>query len=229
MDEIWKPIPRCKNYYASSLGRIRGSSGKILKPYFRLSSGYHYVGLYEDGKPTNRKISRLVCRSFLGESKLMALHKNGIKADNRLENLYYGTAKDNSRDALRLKELSIGERRPASKLTEKKVDKIRSEYVFGKIGYGTLAKKYGVSPTIVRDVISRKTWKHVGMAGVRWENLHAKQSVHIILRKKLRLYRCQGLMFMSALIVKTGIQHHLAEQIKIKNAMNNIREENDPN
>jgi len=57
----------------------------------------------------------------------------------------------------------IGESHGQAVLTEEKVRAARSEHlphVPGR-GIGALAKKYGVSPAAMRDVLNYSTWKHV--------------------------------------------------------------------
>lgn len=89
----------------------------ILKPFpVRPSAGYraHYrnyrpsdnyytqVQLYKDGTDVYRFVHRLVAEAFLGTCPegLQVDHINGRKADNRLCNLCYVTARENSRRAV---------------------------------------------------------------------------------------------------------------------------------
>ena len=49
--------------------------------------------------------------------------------------------------------------RRSSKLNETDVAEIRSLYTAGLGGYGTLAKRFGVTRCHIRDIIKRRTWK----------------------------------------------------------------------
>lgn len=112
MKEIWKDIPDYEGLYqASNLGSIRSVDskitykrrnsyvtriryGKILKPCNN-RYGYPMVVLT---KPNHRKchsVHRLVMMAFFGKSELTVNHINGIKTDNRIENLEYATMSEN--------------------------------------------------------------------------------------------------------------------------------------
>lgn len=54
-----------------------------------------------------------------------------------------------------------GEAKPMAKLTEDIVRAIRAEHAAGTITMAALARRYGVSPSIISVVVARKTWRHV--------------------------------------------------------------------
>jgi hypothetical protein len=104
MREIWKAIPGFDGYEASSLGRIRSSKRnylggkKIMSPADN-GHGYLYVNLYQDGKSKKMYLQELVLRAFVGErpANYQAAHVNGIRDDNRVGNLVWVSALENSR------------------------------------------------------------------------------------------------------------------------------------
>lgn len=55
----------------------------------------------------------------------------------------------------------LGSGHQNAKLDESKVAQIRKEYLAYIRGYGYFAKKYGVTPATVRDVVQYITWPHV--------------------------------------------------------------------
>ena len=59
--------------------------------------------------------------------------------------------------------MTVGSKHKMSKLTEADVLDIRARYVKRSVanGLGNIGKDYGVTPGCVRDIIIRKTWRHV--------------------------------------------------------------------
>lgn len=101
MTERWLPIPDVPGYMVSDEGRVQ-SPRKILKPY-RNQNGYFIVMLRDSaGKRGWRGVHRLVLLAFVGEPPpgTECCHGNGVRDDNRLENLRWGTKSENSLDAV---------------------------------------------------------------------------------------------------------------------------------
>ena len=87
-NEVWKLIPGFK-MEASNLGRIRDLDGRIRG--IQRKRGYLLI-------ETSQKkyfVHRLVMLAFVGPSNLQVDHLNGIRHDNRLENLEYVTGREN--------------------------------------------------------------------------------------------------------------------------------------
>lgn len=98
MDEIWKPIKEYKDLYeVSNTGKVRNIKTKyILNPY-KTNKGYYYANLCINKKSKGIGIHRLVALNFIDnpENKPQVNHINGIKADNRAENLEWVTCSEN--------------------------------------------------------------------------------------------------------------------------------------
>ncbi|EON4309904.1 HNH endonuclease, partial [Escherichia coli] len=83
------------------------------------------------------------------------------------DHLIIGTVADNNRDRSRRGRNSYpdrsGEKNGMAKLKECDVICIRREYVRGSVGNGlrSLAKRYGVSTTMIADIVNHRNWSNV--------------------------------------------------------------------
>jgi len=78
--------------------------------------------------------------------RLTVNHKNGLKDDNRPDNLELATYSENMRHAHRVGLLDQrGEKNPAAKLTDNEVVQIRLSYKQGTMTMATLADRFGIS------------------------------------------------------------------------------------
>ena len=96
IQEVWKGSI-VGGYSISNLGRVRNDkTGCVLKPYN--FDGYLRVSL----KNNTLKVHRLVAFAFLEKTsdKNIVNHKNGIKTDNRVENLEWCTELENRQHAV---------------------------------------------------------------------------------------------------------------------------------
>ena len=98
VNEIWIPAYNYQEKYeVSNLGKVRKSSTKRELVGHISKGGYRRVSLSKNSKNINISIHRLVLQSFIGDKpNLVVNHKNGIKTDNRLENLEWCTISENT-------------------------------------------------------------------------------------------------------------------------------------
>lgn len=112
VNEIWRDIDEfSRQYQISNLGRVksldrlvfhRGNGeyhllkGKLLSTRNN-NCGYVSVRLSKNGKTYTRFIHRLLSSAFIPnpQNKKCINHLNGIKTDNRLENLMWSSHKEN--------------------------------------------------------------------------------------------------------------------------------------
>ena len=156
MTENWKAVPGHEGRYeVSDHGQVRNLK-KILV-VCNVSSGYKAVSL---GKNNSKLVHRLVAAAFIGpaqKDKFLVLHYDGNRANNKLENLRYGSHKDNSMDAKRHGTQVSGERQHAAKLTIAQIKEIRLSPETGVF----LAATFGVTPAAISAIRTHKNWASV--------------------------------------------------------------------
>lgn len=123
MNEIWKDVKEFEGLYqVSNFGGVKSlnynHTGKerVLRPRLA-NTGYYLVGLWENGKKREKPIHRLVAETFINNPNNLECvnHINGIKTDNRIENLEWITRKENNIHAIRaglVKEFNGGKKKP---------------------------------------------------------------------------------------------------------------------
>lgn len=121
--EIWSPVKNRENeYQVSSLGRMKSLArkscdGQSIKEKIMKQAdngqGYLFIRMWKNAKSTHILVHRLVAQNFVmnPHNKPYVNHKNGIKNDNRAENLEWCTKSENALHSFRVlgnKSWSIG-------------------------------------------------------------------------------------------------------------------------
>lgn len=144
----------------------------MLKPAKSLEGYLKTMLLNDEGEYKSWTVHKFICLVFLGERNgLEVNHKNGIKTDNRIENLEYVTRSENIKHAYKngLEKPQRGHSNGNSKLSNEDVLDIR-DYVkkarengIRYYGRKKLASKYGVSEAHIKDIISQRRgiWSHI--------------------------------------------------------------------
>lgn len=174
--EIWKNICGYIGLYmVSNYGRIKSLEklvnnryGKILRKEQNIKiqklkkSDHRYVFLSKNNISKFRYIHRLVLETFIGPCPegMECRHLDGNPANNRLNNLKWGTYKENQLDRFTHKTSNLGSRNGISKLKEKDIPIIRDliKKGFSDIQIG---KIFNINRQTIRDIRLNKTWKHI--------------------------------------------------------------------
>lgn len=155
-----KFIPGYENKYsATKCGKIFSEKyGIYLSPQIG-NAGYERVNLYcpKTSKRKTYSVHRLIALTYLGYSELTVNHKNGIKTDNRVENLEYVTQSQNNIHAVKNKLSPSGETHYKSKLKLDEIYEIRKS----KMHPNDLAKIYGVTRGHIINIQLKNCWKHL--------------------------------------------------------------------
>lgn len=164
--EVWKPIEGHDGYEVSSLGRVRSfkqrTTPRILKPRTFRDGAYLIVGLYiGNDKSVFPFIHRLVAQAFIPnpENKPCVNHINGIKTDNRAENLEWVTYSENNHHAVKTGLILQGAERFNAKLTAAQVIFIRNNP--DNLTLGELVSMFSVCKATITKIQRGLTYKNV--------------------------------------------------------------------
>lgn len=175
--EIWKDIEGFEgNYQVSSKQRIKSVKRKIEMPngFFRTvferimkqyeSRGYLKVNLRFDNKQNLLLVHRLFAKAFIPNPNNLPYlnHINGIKTDNRIENLEWCSHLDNMRHAFKTKLIPSGEDNHNSKLSNNKVLVIKRLMLMNpNFNQSAVARKLGVQRSIINGIVKKRKWNYV--------------------------------------------------------------------
>lgn len=125
--------------------------------------GYMKIGCGRAGQRRVYLVHRAVAIAFLGEQpspRHQIRHLNGIKRDNRVSNLAWGTSKENAADKRLHGTLANGSRNGSAKLRESQVIEIRRLIGTGA-SQAEIARMYGVTEANISGIKLGKSWKHL--------------------------------------------------------------------
>jgi hypothetical protein len=125
------------------------------------NQGSSLVNLYCDGKRSLKQVHRLQGEVFLGLTKELTInHKNGDRADNRLENLEAVTQAANNQHKIDVLGFGRGETCHLSKLKDPDILEIRLLRVQGR-RQAEIASIFKINQSDVSRICARKTWRHI--------------------------------------------------------------------
>ena len=171
MSEIWLPVREFPEHYeVSNLGRLRRTKAyhlldpsKVRVPQ-KDRNGYICYMLSVENRPYLRSAHRMVADAFLGPipAGKHVNHKNGDKADSRLENLELVSVGENRAHSYRVLGITPNKKVEGNgnaKLNYEIVDAIRAEHATGGVSHPMLAAKYGVSRMTILRILNNRAWR----------------------------------------------------------------------
>ena len=172
LDLEWRAIPSWP-YEVSHNGIVRRTEGgawctkgKILKHIID-SKGYHRVKLCCNGNQVTFKVYRLVCWLFNGDPeglRTQVRHLDGDPDNNDYRNLKWGTCKENMADRTKhgRRIYDSGEENHNSTYSKRQVLLARKLWDSGiYTNKAAIGRLLAMHPISVRDIVERRTWKHV--------------------------------------------------------------------
>lgn len=170
----YRPLPGFTGYRVGDDGsiwsrKLIGPSGQLGKRWRKLRpakgpDGYLKVTLSCAGRQRTKNVHSLILLAFVGARPQggCCCHHNGLRDDNRLTNLTWGTyRKNNGNDRLRHGTHLEGSRCNWAKLTDEQVLEIRQKYATGNYRQLDLAILYGVRQPLISQIIRHVSWKHL--------------------------------------------------------------------
>lgn len=171
MEQITKPGVNFKMIYGYPLYKV-GSDGSVWSfakgtKWKKLNagttkSGHQVVVLVRDGVKKSHNVHRLVIEAFIGlcPKGKECLHKDGNPKNNNVDNLRWGTRKENCNDTIRHGRTTLGEKNPRAKLKRSQVVIIKKELA-KNISTKKLGERFNVSKNTIESIKRNENWKEV--------------------------------------------------------------------
>lgn len=148
-------------YFINNNGNIINNNTSIILKGQNNGNGYLKITLTIEGKQIQRYIHRLVALSFIPnpENKPQVNHLNGIKTDNRVENLEWCTNSENQIHAHKNGLKKNGNKVWNGKFSKNDIHIIKEMYNSG-IKQIEISKKMNVCKSTICEILQGKRYKY---------------------------------------------------------------------
>jgi hypothetical protein len=147
-------------YFTNRNGEIFSNKrGKIKPMKLEKLGDYRRVRLSVNGEVKRELVHRIVARTFIVKPNLnnsVVNHKNGIKNDNRVENLEWCSHSENLAHAYS----ELNRTLPNRKLSDSDIIEIKNRLSNGD-KQTSIAKDYKVASCTINEIHNNKRYKHI--------------------------------------------------------------------
>lgn len=148
--ETMKPILCFPHYWITPSGKLWSEKTQRFLKGFLDDWGYIKVGLYRNDKRYIFRLHRLVLLTYCGPCPdgYVCRHLDGNPVNNAVDNLCWGTPKENSHDSLR-------HDTHGGKLTEQQKKEVCNLWATGRVTQKEIGCKFGVTQSNVSYLVNR--------------------------------------------------------------------------
>ena len=163
----WRPIHNERGvitgqtiFLSDKWRKLKNSKYKINKNGNRQ---YSQVSLSINSVVQTKKVHKLIALAFIPNPNNFSFvcHKDGNPDNNKVENLYWGTPKQNQADRIKHGTMCYGEQNSLAKLNNNTVIILRKIYATNKFSKTDLAEIAGVSLSSLSKMLTFQTWTHL--------------------------------------------------------------------
>lgn len=164
LSEIWAKVPMYEQFYEiSNHGRFAKihPDGRVIR---KLNSCTHYLSVsvksLGDGPQKTFYIHKLVAKVFIGERPdgMVIRHLDGNRYNNHVDNLCYGTVRQNYDDSIKHGTYRH-ENNGRALLTERCVKAIKHLHNEKLVKSSDLARAFDVSDSTICAILKGRNWK----------------------------------------------------------------------
>lgn len=164
-------------YFITRCGSVYNRKMKKLS-LIKEKKGYLTVKIFfERGKYKWQKVHRLVAKAYIENPLNLPFvnHKNGVKDDNRVENLEWVTNEENIAHAVNILQAQKGDKATKLTINSEKAIKV-CEMLQDGMRNIDIAATLEIPANIVRDIRMRKSWTHLSKDYVFFSSRNRKRS-----------------------------------------------------